>query len=831
MATISYKYIPLGDPDVTSNQSRGLSYQFNGYAPVTFKDSVSDYLSGLSDPTIPSFNTIIESCRGTVLFSDLSYVATDGYPVSNSTSYRDALKSPGAHMFKNLNVESAKELQLIGEDKVPHGVTTIEISISDTMMGDRLSGRAIVNAIVLYGQAYNLDFYSSTQQGKLENSVPIGIILFDDDSIDIDPTNPSKAETSIRVELGISSKDVPDEIYQSPEFEKWKKFSASMHVVNNDILTNSAFVIRGKDIEVSDDLTPDGTYAEHIIGGEVVDCNSRVFFTNDIGDGSDWERNVSFGSPAKVTVLNRSEPISDDTRIPQTVVGKVKYWKDNLGYEHACLEGVHQSFFEYAGTENSGAVYEKDWFAKNKPAVNLFSSDTNFQFADSEYGDAATSACFANGTNIISKRSQSCGEGLNVSTTDVSTIGNTVVINSTDVKSLTRPMSDEDKAAYPERVKYDTVVLNSEKISIKNKSTGSISQTTNPQTTVLNSKEITIENDGSEVFVNTMSSSVNTVLGSEKINLRENDRVVVLGSHGSGGTLYSNSYIGCTKDSVVIGGVVESEYAKGNIVLGTGSVNHVLGYKNIGSRVFASVEDSVLLGSDNTISYPSSYLRAGYDATESNIFEIGNSLHNDARQNKEMDDNEVDRRKRPTTIILGKNNQNYYQPDQVKLMVLGGYRSPKWTGIPNFSYNSLEMAVSTTRIPNAENLEDEYGNPIPQIHRESLMTIMDVKGRTIDYGSGGINLGYMSDSHRNDQSYEEYRFSPKGRINLFKLYQLLRRMYWSDDGTVRYRYGVDENPNHMPWSDYDRWAGTTLANLVDDGYAQYPYQPQKPAGE
>ena len=353
MATITYRYIPLGDPDVANNQSRGISYQFNGYSPVTFSSDVYEYLAKLGDnDPIPDLSTLLKDCGGVVLFKDLNYVATNGIPVSSSSNYKAALSSPGSHMFTDLNVEAADEFQMTGEDKVAHGSTVIEIPISDTMMGNRLSSKARVDAIVLYGQAYNIDFYSDVQQGTIERAVAIGLVILDGSTLEIDPSSGSMSKSAIRVTLGISSRAVPIEVLsQSDAFKTWTKFAGSMHVVNNDLLTNSAFCIRGNDVEPIEKSEPDGFYAEQLHGGEVVDVNSRMFFTNDVGDENKWDHNVDFGSPAKLTVLNKSEPITDYTRLPQTVIGKVKYTTDTDGYKHARLEGIHQSFFEVQ-TEN-----------------------------------------------------------------------------------------------------------------------------------------------------------------------------------------------------------------------------------------------------------------------------------------------------------------------------------------------------------------------------------------------------------------------------------------------------------------------------------------------
>ena len=725
MATITYKYIPLGDPDVANNQSRGISYQFNGYAPVTFKNDVSEYLDGLeeTDP-IPDFNTLLKNCNGVVLFKDLNYVATDGVPVSSSSGYKAALSSPGSHMFTDLNVEAADEFQMTGEDKVAHGSTVIEIPISDTMMGNRLSSKARVDAIVLYGQAYNIDFYSDVQQGTIERAVAIGLVIFKNSSLEIDPSSASMSKSAIRVTLGISSKEVPNTVLdQSDSFKTWMKFAGSMHVVNNDLLTNSAFCIRGNDVEPIDQSEPEGYYAEQLQGGEVIDVNSRMFFTNDVGDGDEWDHNVDFGSPAKLTVLNKSEPITDDTRLPQTVIGSVKYTTDRDGYKHARLEGVHQSFFE-AKTENgeTGVIYEQDWFARKKPGVSLFTQNDSYEFNNGDYDYYLKSSTsefdkddydgnvtkFGNGNQLFCKNAVGIGNTTSINSYQVMARGNSMILNSARVRSFSKAYDEEDLSDDIKNIMYDTLIANSQDIWIYNRVKGSNDTdwggyTTRALNTVINSKDIEIDNRMSKsAFMGTQEYGRNFVAGSCDLDITNADMNVFLGIKGiKEGRLDSTIYaseVESSKDSIYIGGAIKANMSRGNFVVGLGytqndtgtevDYNTIESYKSATMTTGTRTSRSVIIGRNCHITtvFDENTQNPKYDS-ESNIYLIGKGLRNDIRQTYYTSN--TDSTLNGPTVIMGWNNQRYYQNHMRKLFVLGGGNHFGNSSIPQFKYNAM----------------------------------------------------------------------------------------------------------------------------------------------
>ena len=68
MATRKYKFILLKDPDVSSHQSRGLSIQVNGFAPVA--DVNGEIGNFLSQGKVPDIAELVASDDVVLLFRD-----------------------------------------------------------------------------------------------------------------------------------------------------------------------------------------------------------------------------------------------------------------------------------------------------------------------------------------------------------------------------------------------------------------------------------------------------------------------------------------------------------------------------------------------------------------------------------------------------------------------------------------------------------------------------------------------------------------------------------------------------------------------------------------
>ena len=894
MATFTYKYLFTSDPDVTTNQSRGISLQYNGFALLSC-DNLQSYIQ---DDKAFNLNEVIMN-GGTLIFRDISYIANNGVATARDTNYMAAVQNPGAHMFQGMTVAASNEFKFKADEDIQRSTTTIDIPIYDTMLGDRLKGDLRIDGIVLYGQAYNVDFHTTSPEGSLERAVPIGVIVFTSASKpEISPGSEGKGRTDLVFAINVDTAE--DRTYDfdgSDEFATWSGMAKHFHVVNNNLNTIDKFVIKDRRMIPSSEYDYAG---DNFPSDGTVDVQSRLLFTNSV-DGDDWDRNVDFGSPAKLSILSLSSAVNEN-RDPQYVIGKVDYYKDSYGYTHGEVEGVVESYYssrgirdgETEGKVTSGAVYDIDWFSRNKTAISLFSEDVDYHFNDSNfckylYHSAPqnvhdrydndnwrqNSACFANGNNLFSSCSQAVGEGTNFCTYHSYTRGNAFVLGSTHVKVYARSVKDSEAESNGSLFKYNAFVANSKNVTILGRVKGSRSDlngqkkrdASNDLNTVINSINVSIDNTSAGYRdINTEEFGRNMVLGSNRVNMSNVSDNVVMGVKGW--TYESNvgskqpifSEIRNTKQSMFIGGCVKSNCGLRNIVLGLGSdvsadardghglANIIDGapLAEIGStnqnneNVLYAVRNCFILGLNNQISafrerQPWDPVDGSPDLLkneEQYVFMVGKGLRNDMRQTMHLNNGSG---AMVSTLILGTNNNEYYQANQIKQIVVGGYL-PTGGSIPKFKYNSLEHTITKSIIAPRDTFESTM------INRESIVTLTDVKGRTVDYGSEAINLGFIKGG-RSTGTYARYNFTACGRINLFKLYKLLDRLQWEwneslGKNIVVYR-GQDEIgdastiPDSQwptPWSDWaldnnGGWSSTSFSHLVDDQYCTWSCYP------
>lgn len=889
MATINYNYAFLTDSDVANNQSRGLSLQFNGYALLSGEaDAIT---SLMEEGRVISMDDLVSN-GVTVMFRDLQYASVNRIARSSDRNYDTALQNPGLHMFQDLKVMAVDEFKVIDETGYSSGQSEIEVPIYDTMFGNRLAGEADIIGVLLYGQAYNRDFYSEVQQGSIENSTPIGLIYFESGSqVSVNPSSSTntKEKSVIKFLLGITaSRDVTEMVMteSSASYQAWDSLRSKMHVVNENLLTTSSFVIHSHDIIPIED---ESVEIDNEDGGAVlkmgptIDVKSRLFFTNDIPNGNNFDHNVDYGSPARLTVLTSDQHYNDE-RVPQTMLGKVNYYSDEGSFKHAYIDGVFESYFTASGRREGGykgngrlqgdgkitigSVFDFDWVSKNRPAFNLFSDETNYHFDDLSWCDYLrngepegsseietqirnNSACFARGVNLFSEKS-SAVDGVNVHTRETITRGNAFCINSNRCRVFTRSPDEDEINRNSQLNKYTAFVANSQDVTIRDRVKGSNAPTdkykssrgkNNPLSMVLNSTWISIDNRASGLEIaNTEKFGRNTVIGSHTLTVKNSDDNIFLGIKGF--TYYKKSVEMCswshvenTKSSMFAGGYVYSNMANHCFVLSTGekntTQNRIEGYVDYDQQNpnndASFVYDSVILGQNNLISSVYRYKpwngnssgQPQYISDEHQIFMVGKGLKNDVRQTM----NNIESGEKIPTIVMGINNQDYYQKNKMKQLVIGGYR-PYTDAYLNgdFHYNCAELSVTYP--------DPVYRNGHQNWNKETTWTLRDVKGRSVDYGSGAISLGFLK-GVRSDQQFCNYSYKGYGRINLFKLYQLLKRMYWAPKGdgyVVKWKrnMGSDTYGGILKWSDFgENPNDTCFANLVDDNHCQYQYYPSK----
>jgi hypothetical protein len=870
MATRKYKFILLKDPDVSSHQSRGLSIQVNGFAPVADVKGVIGKSLGLGE--VPNIAELVASDDVVLLFRDVKYLCDDsGTPTPADVNYKNYKSQPGLHMFQGVRTEAADELSYDTEEGTTRSQIIIEFPLYSSMFGNRIDGRVGFQGIVLYGQAYNAEFYDETAQGKLQDAVPVGLLWFES-PYEIDPITTdsrSATTTTFRVAIGLrAGVDITDSYIESnPEYASaYSGFQGSFHVVNNNMTTSSAFVLRGRDVIPMKDSNFEGYERVPLPeAGATIDFASRVFFTNE-PPGNDNDHNVDFGSPARLTIFNTESACSGSMRIPQTLIGKVSYSTDEDLYKHAYWDGVAESFYaageKTGGNETtSGSCYDIDWISKKKPALSIFSVDNNFvsqgiiNVVDVEnkdhtiylQGDPKLSdgRKFANGTNILSEESQSVGDGVNVNAFDTKTRGNAMVLNSSEIKSYTHGVTaDDDYYGKDDPLyRYDAFIANSKDIGIFTEVKGTNNRETriqNQLNTVIGSKSVRVlslydrgtQKGGKNLVLGTSNSDLQLVnntqfIGCDNLVANEVENATIIGSTGNHkvfqnskqvnliGTAWSR--VGASERVSAIGGMVSFKGARDSVIISTpltdqDNPNKI--HRPTNNRYLA--HGCFILGSNNSIELEGS--------DQYSVYLIGEGLTSDHRNFSE--DMRHTTYRRPS-FILGQNNSMYYEPDTFKTIIIGGqYVKAGSSDVSPFKYNSFEHYVAKTTVSSVKGTKRNV---------ESIDSLTDVKGRKIKYTSNGIELSFLrDDATRSTESYDNYVFKGCGRINLFKLYQLLHRMYWDYDGTVKFDWlgthpGTTDTwlDQKAGWHSWDVNGDTNLANLVDDNLSCFPYSPMK----
>lgn len=948
MANYSYRFVYLNDSDPTVNQSRGINLQFNGYVPVTCKSAT--YLSNLiSQKKVPDIKkAAIDSDDMVLLFRDVRYKSNGSNETKPDDShYKDYTKKPGNHMFQGLTVMGADELRIVDENGSERSTLSMEVPLYDTMFGDRLTnGKARIDGVIFYGQAYNPMFNDQYRQGDLERVVPIAMIVFapsgSGDKPLIDPNGSSKVMTQLRIGLNVAYGDsAGDQVIESDIFKDWKKITGSIHTVNDGMGTSADFIVRGHEIDIapiSEDFA--------ISGDKTINVATRMFFTND-PEGSNNDLNVDFGSPARLNVMNYDE-VSDGKK-PQMMISKVRNWTDDNGYKHASWDGVVESWYSESGQYHDeetqpkmilGSVYDLDYVAKDNPAVNIFSDRTSY-ITTSEYApyspgsvsegtnlspgmqerwDERTS--FASAPALFSSDVRASNKSIVINSKKVRVAGSYNVIGSYYVELSSNPDLQDRDGSVPI---YQGLIANSRTVKIEDceeepdhvpYTRGGGAYTHQPlynllcktysNNNVIGSREVLISSRYPYYDYNGDSHpdgyrlERTFIANCDRVNLNMSDRVIALGLKGVTGNGSSqkaqkrfytgaskNTYCGTgninkftqdrdeteyslafntftrTEDSVFIGGSVNTTDVKGIVVLGTGcprskyyGANIVEGFratdeeKPIGHAYM--VEHSAILGLDNRISciVPERSSKGKFKhwckGRVSNVYEIGRTLINDVRQQhwieeqyetvawlkqaKTTEHNGEIPQWDPSTIILGNENAYYVQKGKwIKQIVVGGFRGSKglkgsnksWGYLPYWKYNSFEFKT-------------EWNGP-----SRNALAIQDLKGRQVLYTSQGINLGFIK-GNRNDQSYEGYQYSDMGNINLFKLYRLLKHLYYDfETGYVKFSMTPDAEDGKTPQDSIiypvkfhttapgtgNDGKDTCLADLVDDRFCYFPNFP------
>lgn len=855
--SLSYKLLFLKDVDRSVNQSRGVNLQFNGYSIITAAefDTLPQALLDVEEGFVmPTLEELLSSTGSKLVFkSTLPYTVSNYVPYPKDlTAYSKILSNPGSYLFDTLKTVAAGEYKYVTEDENYRGTSVMELTLSTGMINSSVIPKKFrVDGLVLYGQAYTISYSSEVQQGSLENVVPLALILFvsssEDSSIYLDPSSTSKTSMQIRMNVAYSTSDVSSVSEDNEYAELWKSFAGSVHVVNDQLATTASYVVEGHGMSEAEVVWED-PYGETLSTDDaVVNFDSKLFFTNDLGDDA-YDRNITFASPAKLTVLDKDNPLTD-TRLPQFVIGKVLYEKDSSNYLHGTLNGIHHSFFNYNDVSD---VFEMDYFAKDKPAISIFSYDTIYDspwvtessatFLTSYYPLGRDGGDLTRGTYLFSENSIGCDNSNLIASKNVTAWGDATVLGSNDVLIDTSADNNSEN---------EILVANSSGISINLMRTDAVHtdgtsydlRATDPNITILGSRDIEIlnytYNDALLNYTkyNGIGSHVGrdfTIINSVGSEYATNDRSLDLNG-ASGEMLF-------TYDVTTINSRNHARLARGSVMIGIEHVDTFSAPPSNSHNYIKGAYGCFVMGSNNLIANSTSMYSSDTNswltttvAREASIYMVGKGLRNDARQTKYHSAKYAGAGLAPT-IIMGTFNSTYYEEYLCKQLVLGGY-NPSFPG--TIKYNSLEVGVingnatdaaSATSSTVTGRIKGTRGN-VTDWNQETLLTLRDLKGRAINYGSSSLTL-YATKGTLIQKNINNYQYTWMGRINWFKLYQLLSRLYWEPGTkTVKYISDAQFEGDILPWNDYtssstSTYPSTIFSDLVNDANCEYRYWPQ-----
>lgn len=825
--TYDFKFIWLNDGDISHNQSRGLSLQVNGFAPISLGPKNQGYFTAMLDDTVEAedgtqiskicnwdlLKAISDGDDLTLLLKDIKYgvrKAVDAphgqIAYTTDENYKEYCEEYWNHMFTDIRANAANELSTLTKSGALHKSITLEYDITSTMFGDKLksSDGVYIDAIVFFGQAYNKLGRDETAQATLQDCVPIALLVYEDrregnNSLNTRPLLitdlPKKVALRERICIGLEQDtDGPaTAIVKTPEYKAWNDISTEFHVVNDAATVGRRFFLNGNKVDV-DDLEIQSYAGEELLPEGSLMSNMRLN-VNGL-PVNDW--NQDFGSPAQFTVVCETKP---GQKNPQTLISKAAYITDASDSQVSGVwDGVAESYWQAKGDQhNAGTsavisdVYSVDYISKSQPGVEMFSEDTVYAVDHPKWGTHNTVHKF-DGVNVLSNNSFAGYGAVNVEATDVENIGSNLTLNTRKAKIYAPGKKSTTN-------QYGSLIANAYNVNIEAVSANPI-----VSNTVINGANISIYSDGHIGLVEKQKRQRAVVIGSNSLSVNNSDNINAIGVKGVNRPKWTYSNINYAKDSVVIGGYNNINCADSCLTLGVSNttVN--------GASTNQPVRHSIAMGVDNV-------LESTAASTQENIILVGKGLKNDVLQG-------IYDKGHAHTLILGENNNvyaqlkfapntsynNYYDyynssivPASIKQIIVGGY-VPGGHGVKDKDwvkrYNCAELAVANG---------DNY---------DTMWTLADVKGRSIDYTSRGINIGVMTD--KKQENFDRYNYISLGSINWSKLYALLSCLYYDTTGIVR--YNPNKTPLHQIFSNYQHSIGsdTSFSTLVDAGTDAYP---------
>lgn len=832
-----------------------------GYDPDR-ETTILDIGNELIDYRISEGNTrLLDTAPMTFIFPGMEYSSNGKYVLQNTTSkYKEWLVNYQDHLFTNIRALNSAEMKFTSEDldekfgsqgqTAAAGSIQLSFDIKNETFGTYIKNSFYIDAIMIFGQAYNDRAYRDlTQEEQIQKIVPIGLLVYADDR-ELDGDSEKKQRPFIqpgkmngvvvRETLVISllqGNFKLNGVQNDDAFKTWSAFAGKLHLVNDNLSTSAKLLLTGNKVTKKkiDDILTDTNYPtgdDGLPNPNVLSANDgRTFALHDrlymARMNDDWDdSNDDFSSPALITCMNDTTP---GDKLPQLLLGEVTKNGIKGGYQAYTgntWDGVAHSYWtdsvDYGDKKVSAAVYDIDWISWKRPGLNLFCNNIYNTYWDKErLSDANVSATFGGGFNLMSQASHASRYSTNILSTDSYLRGDAVSFGSNQVHYYQSGFNAEE--IREDRKKNNgnvgAMFINSEYLNIASTGGG------RDQLTTIAADNIWLYGTGENKFKDRKI----TVVNAEWTQLIDSNRLLVLNTKGKRqGGAWTPGGVTRSSNSIIANGYNMMNCVDKGIIVG--DQNYMFG-----ASFERLARNCQIFGSDNRIS---SVNTAHGEAKKITI--IGHGLNSDPRQQI------FERTDSPCkTIILGQDNNTYTQlgtiggmslstltsktgtkdakgkkglsgisgsvtrsfkwddytnrniyPVAVKQLVIGGWK-PATVRHKIQKYNMAEFSVDNT------------------ILNDSIMTLMDIKGRAVDYTSRGVNVA-VQDIH-SQESYDYYQYRQIGGINWAKLIQLLYRLEY-DKTTKQVKYnaankGLNDPDNRCGYHD-DFGGSTKLYDLV-----------------
>lgn len=849
---LRFKFVWLNSGELVHLQSRGLSIEVCGYLPISLgnkpdylRDLVtgeasqekSDTLFGIGDALVNYKTTDGNSTLNqtnyplTFIFPGMSYTANGKYILPNTTAqYKNWLVHYEKHLFTNIRALNTAEMQFVAKDhdsdfgsmEQPAATGSLQLSydISNETFGTTIRNSFYIDAVMLFGQAYNDRAYTDeTQEEQLQRIVPLALVIYADDR-EMDGNDEAKQRpfiqpgkmngvvqreticvTLVQGDLNIQS------IADNDDFKKWKEYAGRIHLVNDNLTTSAKFLLMGNRLTTKG-LNKLETLGE-LSGSKTFAMHDRLYmgdFDNNLTDCND-----DFSTPAMITCMTSAQ---GGFKNPQVIMGQIAKDPDEAGTGNV-WDGVAHSYWTESVSGNSGSMYNIDWIGAKRPGINFFSNELLHLYTDTAK-NAEESAAFGGGFQLMSNdESFASRYAANMFGTHNVLRGDAIAIGSQHI--------DFYQSGFNAPVNSDSL--------INNHSTGNL---------FLNSEYLSVQGTGGGTdYLTTIAadnislfgtdSNINkkrrvSILNGEFQQIIDSNRVLMLNVKGKlQDGEWTHGGVSRSTNSLVANGYNMMSYANKSIIVGDANMLYGANSKRI-------AEGCQIYGSNNKISSVNTKYGSPIKITM-----IGHGLASDPKQQI------FERSTEPSkTLILGQDNNVYTQLDTLNSVTLKSIRSGlkgakgrkgikgiagssdsfKWTDYSNDNIYpvAIKQVVvggwkpSTTKhnIQHYNMAEFSVDNTILN---DSIMTLMDVKGRAVDYTSRGLNVA-VQEVHSQD-NYDKYNFKQIGGINWAKLIQLLHRLeYDASTHIVKYNLsnkGLNDDDNLCQY--YDTLDGST--NLYD----------------